>query len=218
MANAVEKAYSAIRNGILSGEFAAGSHLKEEELAVQIGVSRTPVREALRRLNAEDFVKFTPNHGAHVSSWTPEYVEEVFILRAKIEAYAAEVAATRIGADQIRKMEEWASRMEVIARQHDAGFLDEIAACNQKFHALLIDSTKSEHIARLLSWLVQMPIVLRTFENYGDDDLRRSLAHHREIIEALRVGDGRWAAAVMETHIYSARSAYLKARGGAETR
>ena len=215
MPNAVDRAYEVIREGIMSGQYASGDHLKEEELAAQIGVSRTPVREALRRLNSEDFVKFVPNHGAHVMTWAPEYVDEIFVLRAKVESYAAEMAALRIEESDIQQLQEWAIEMDEIAAEKPAGFMNEIAAHNHKFHSLIIQATRSEHLERILGWLVHMPIVLRTFETYEDDDLERSLSHHRELIEAFKTRDGRWAAAVMESHIFSARTVYRKAQDAA---
>ena len=77
MAAAVEKAYAAIREGIMDGTYPGGVHLKAEDLAVAIGVSRTPVREALRRLHAEGLVDFVANRGAYVLTWDRSDVEEV---------------------------------------------------------------------------------------------------------------------------------------------
>jgi DNA-binding transcriptional MocR family regulator len=85
---AVERAYEAIRGGIFSGDHPAGSRLREEELAERIGVSRTPVREALRRLDAEGLVEFMPNRGAHVASWSEDDLREIFGLRACSRASA----------------------------------------------------------------------------------------------------------------------------------
>lgn len=215
MPNAVDRAYEVIRDGIITGRYASGDRLKEEELAAQIGVSRTPVREALRRLNSEDFVKFVPNRGAHVMTWAPEYVDEIFVLRAKIESYAAEMAAARIEEPEIKQLQELAVGMDEIAKQKPTGFMNEIAARNHKFHLLIIQATRSQHLERILDWLVQMPIMLKTFEAYEDGDLERSLNHHRELIEAFKTRDGRWAAAVMESHIFSARTAYRKAQDAA---
>ena len=86
MAAAVEKAYSAIRDGIMDGTYSGGSHLKAEDLAVAIGVSRTPVREALRRLHSEGLVDFVANRGAYVLNWDKSDVDEVFGLRMVLES------------------------------------------------------------------------------------------------------------------------------------
>lgn len=88
MSKASQKAFTAIRGKILSGEFPPGSHLKEEELAEVCGVSRTPIRDALRALAGEDYVKIVPNHGTYVSQWSSSDIEDIFALRAMLEGYA----------------------------------------------------------------------------------------------------------------------------------
>jgi DNA-binding GntR family transcriptional regulator len=80
--NAVDRAYEKIRGGILDGVLAPGSRLKEKALVEYCGVSRTPVRDALRRLAAEDFVSIQPNQGAHVRYWDKEDLDDFFALRA----------------------------------------------------------------------------------------------------------------------------------------
>ena len=104
MAAAVERAYEAIRDRILHRAYAPGSRLKEERLAEEIGVSRTPVREALRRLHIEGWVEFVPNQGAVVSAWTESVVEEVFAIRALLESYGAEMAARNATEAQVAEL------------------------------------------------------------------------------------------------------------------
>src|SRR5215203_6092246 len=101
MARAAEAAYGIIREGILSGELARGQRLREEELALRAGVSRTPVREALRRLDAEGLVDFTPNRGARVTAWSERELEDVYEARALLESYGARLAATRVTAEEL---------------------------------------------------------------------------------------------------------------------
>ena len=78
MSKIADQAYQTIRDKIISGEYTAGSHLKEARIAEDTGASRTPVREALRRLNAEHLVRFEPNRGAYVNSWSLEDIEELY--------------------------------------------------------------------------------------------------------------------------------------------
>ena len=101
MARAVDKAYEVIRNAVLQGEFGVGFRLKENELAESIGVSRTPIREALRRLNSEGLIDFKSNHRATVARWSEENVEDMFRLRALLEGFATGLAAERISDGQI---------------------------------------------------------------------------------------------------------------------
>src|SRR6202050_3223278 len=101
---AAERAYSAVRDGILQGRYNAGSRLTEQELASALGVSRTPVREALRRLHAEGLVEFEPNHGAVVALFELEDAEEIFELRALLEPISARRAAERVTAPIIAQL------------------------------------------------------------------------------------------------------------------
>ncbi len=92
---AVDRAYDAVRSGIIAGRYLAGARLTEQEIATTVGVSRTPVREALRRLDAEGLVEFTPNLGAIVTVWSDADSDEVFDLRAMLESYSARRATLR---------------------------------------------------------------------------------------------------------------------------
>src|SRR4051812_2162338 len=115
MAKAAETAYTVVRDGILSGNFARGERLREEELAGLAGVSRTPIREALRRLDAEGLVEFRPNRGARVTAWTTKELEDLYDARALLESRAARFAASRITADEIAELADLCARMETAA-------------------------------------------------------------------------------------------------------
>ena len=101
---AVDKAYEAVRSGIIAGRYLAGARLTEQEIATTVGVSRTPVREALRRLDAEGLVEFTPNLGAVVTIWSEADSDEVFDLRAMLESYSARRATLRAAPEQIAEL------------------------------------------------------------------------------------------------------------------
>ena len=96
MAKAVDSAYRAIREGILAGTFAQGSHITARQLAEATGLSRTPVREAMRRLDAEGMISLIPNRGAFVASWSDSEIEQLYELRVLLERFAAQNAAERI--------------------------------------------------------------------------------------------------------------------------
>lgn len=211
MASAVERAYAEIRQRILSGQYPSGSRLKEEELAAEIGVSRTPIREALRRLSAGQIVRFGPSRRAYVASWSHDDVDQLFTLRAILEGYGIERAATRITEEEIAALEKLQNKMEKATRSDGADTLDRIASLNNQFHNLLFQAARSDRIALMLPSVIEPPIVLGTFEIYTKEELDRSQQHHREIIEALKAGDPGWASSVMHSHVYAARSVYLRA-------
>jgi DNA-binding GntR family transcriptional regulator len=209
MAAAVEKAYAAIREGIMGGTYPGGAHLKAEDLAVAIGVSRTPVREALRRLHAEGLVDFVANRGAYVLNWDKSDVDEVFGLRMVLESFGAELAATRRTAEQLAQLHDLAQRMTVAARERPPHYLELIAELNTAFHKLIHAASGVKRLSPILLTVIQIPLTMRTFNRYSSEDLERSMAHHREIVAAFEVRDSRWAGAVMRSHIIAAHNVFL---------
>lgn len=202
-----ETAYQALRAGIIDGRYPAGSPLREIMLAAEIGVSRTPIREALRRLDVEGLVELVPNYGAKVSAWTPQDYDEIFELRALLESHAAQLAATRIAPREIDALDALCDAMDAAALGGQPDRFDRIADLNDQFHKGLLSAAKSRRLCDLLGMLVEMPLVLRTYHRYGEDELRRSLGHHREIVAAMRARDGVWAASVMRAHVLAALAA-----------
>jgi DNA-binding GntR family transcriptional regulator len=206
MARAVEQAYRWIHDGITRGDLAAGSHLGEEELADQIGVSRTPIREAIRRLASEGLVEFVPNRGAHVAAWTDRDLAEIFDLRAVLEGFAARLAARNATTSDVDRLRDLADQMEALAAGRSKDRLDQISALNREFHEAIVEIADNRHLASLVSGLVQVPLVHRTFRRYTEQELQRSMGHHRELIEAIGRGDVNWAGTAMRSHIYAART------------
>jgi DNA-binding GntR family transcriptional regulator len=213
MAAALEKAYAAIREGIMGGTYPGGAHLKAEDLAVAIGVSRTPVREALRRLHAEGLVDFVANRGAYVLNWDKSDVEEVFGLRTVLESFGAELAATRRTPEQLAKLRTLAARMTAAARERSPHYLELIAELNADFHKTIHLASGIKRLSPILVTVVQIPLTMQTFSRYSDEDLERSMAHHRELVAALEARDSVWAAAVMRSHIVAAHHVFLGSEG-----
>jgi DNA-binding GntR family transcriptional regulator len=214
MKRAAETAYDEIRRGILSGRFAPGERLKEKELSADLGVSRTPIREALRRLDQERLVNFVPNHGTYVADWAPQDLEEIFALRALLESHAARLAATRMSADELAELRRMVADMdEAIAR----GDSDGLTHANNRFHTLILSAAESPRLEAMVLRLLEVPLILRTFMHYSGDDLTRSMNHHRELLAAFAHGDPDWAQSVMSSHVKSAFSAFSRSGGPADS-
>lgn len=205
MSQAGELAYQAIREAIAEGRFVAGARLREEELSSSIGVSRTPVREALRRLSAEGIVEFLPNRGAHVASWSDTDLEEIFELRATLEGLAAQRAAARITPEVLAELDRLATEMEERLGDRSERARFEIAQRNNEFHSLVLEASESRQLVTTTRGVIQVALVHRTFSRYSERALARSFAHHRELIEALSAGDAGWSGSVMRSHILAAR-------------
>lgn len=208
---AADAAYGIIRQGILDSRWPAGAHLREQELAAATGVSRTPVREALRRLEADGLVTLVPNLGARVNAWGDQDLDEIFGLRVLLESHAAELAASRIGRREIAELERLCEQMEEVISHYPQVDHQVLSVYNDRFHGLLLNASGNRRLQQLLKQVVEMPLVLRTFARYSHRDLLRSMAHHREITEALAAGDGAWAAAVMRAHVRAGRAVFRDA-------
>jgi len=204
---AVDRAYEAVRSGILGGRYLAGARLTEQEIATTVGVSRTPVREALRRLDAEGLVEFTPNLGAVVTTWNEEDSDEIFDLRAMLEAYGVRRATVRATDAQIAEMRRLAELQYRESVERKAGHLERIGELNSQFHRRMQEAAGSPRLVRALAGLIEAPLMMRTFQKYTAEDLQRSAQHHLEIVSALEARDAEWAASVMFSHVHAARGA-----------
>jgi len=205
MARAFDKAYRAVRDGIIAGRFPPSRRITEQEVAAVAGVSRTPVREALRRLHAEGIVDFRPNQGAMVTAWSAEETDEIFELRALLESYGARRAAQRATAKQMATLRELAERQQEESLKRTEGYLERICEINSRFHRELQVAAASPRLSQALASILEAPLVLMTFRNYTPEELLRSASHHLEIVRAIESHDGDWAASVMRSHVLAAR-------------
>lgn len=204
------KAYEVIRNEIIEGNFAPGDRITEAEIAESAKVSRTPVREALHRLEAEGLIRFVPNQGAFVSSWGNKEAEDIFNLRAALESYAARLCVERASANDIETLARLATKQHAISLARTGSFLATIADLNSQFHEALLSAADSDLLRASMSSLTNAPLVFQTFREYSHPDLMRSAEHHLELVEALRHRNGDWAESVMRAHIYAARTVFRK--------
>ncbi|QUD89330.1 GntR family transcriptional regulator [Phenylobacterium montanum] len=210
MAVAVESAYRAIRDGIVSGVYQPGDHLTAQDLAAASGVSRTPVREAMRRLHAEGLIRVIPNRGAFVASLDETDIHKIYDLRVVLEGYAAEAASRSADDRQIEALQALADQLGEMVSDPATLDLDLVAANNNSFHRLLVAAADNARLETALASIVEAPLVLRTFRRYSLEELQRSASQHRELVKALRAHDGLWARSVMTSHILAGRDALLK--------
>jgi DNA-binding GntR family transcriptional regulator len=209
VARAAQEAQATLRAAILGGEIAPGARLGEVELAEQLGVSRTPVREALRRLAADGLVEVLPNRGARVAQWTPDDLDEIYELRALLESHGAARAATRIDPAEVAVLAKLCDDMDACVRRARKRDLDRITALNAEFHTRILESAGTPRLLALMAAVVQVPLVSRTFHEYSAEALARSLGHHRELVAAMGARDPAWAESVMRSHVLAARAVLL---------
>lgn len=214
MKRASEVAYKEIRKGIIAGRFAPGERLKEKNLSADIGVSRTPIREALRRLDQERLVNFVPNHGTYVADWAAEDLEEIFALRSLLEGHAAALAATRMDEDDLERLRDLVARMDAAITHGDG---DALTGANHQFHNLILSTANSPRLEAMVHRLLEVPLILRTFMRYNREDLTRSMNHHRELLAAFAHRDADWAQSVMRSHVLAAFAAFARNVGPADS-
>jgi DNA-binding GntR family transcriptional regulator len=206
---AVDRAIDAIRERVLVGEFAGGERLGEVELASELGMSRTPVRQALLRLAAEGLVEVAPNRGARVVARSSEELEYVFELRARLEGLAARQAAVRATTEQLDRLDEIANTLRTHSARREMSVVTEL---NSLFHATIIEIAASAALASSVSGLLYASVMARTQDSFDDAAAQRSANHHIEIVAALRMNDPDWAESVMHSHLLSARASLLGPR------
>ncbi|MDN5765102.1 MAG: GntR family transcriptional regulator [Humibacillus sp.] len=202
---AADRAYTAIRHQILTGERDGGEWLRETDLSMALGVSRTPVREALRRLAAEGLVSHERNRGVRVQNWSSHDLDEIFSLRTVLEPWGSALAAER-GVADTDELDDLANRMDRAASGPTPD-VELITPLNNRFHRLILEASGNSRLVTLVASVVDVPLVSRTFSRYGPESLRRSVAHHHEIVSALRAHDPIWAESVMRSHVRSAWAA-----------
>lgn len=214
MSRASERAYAAIRAHLLSGAVRPNEQLTEDQLAQITGVSRTPVREAVQRLENELLLVRSDTKRLFVADWSRDDIEEMFTLRQMLECHAAERAAKRLSREQIATLESLNRELKAAIEQSPPDvvrFLD----ANRAFHEVIIDAAHSPRLAQLLAKLVEAPVVLRTARTYSQGDLRQSARDHDELVSAFAARDPDWARAVMGSHLRRAFHTFARAVGPA---
>lgn len=198
-----EHAYQWIKGRILRNEWPEGAPLKESTLSAEIGVSRTPIREALRRLTLEGLVETIPNQGSRLVRWSAHDLDEIFGLRMLLEAHGARLAAQRITDSQRNELYALCDAMErvVDAGTDDVSARQRLTKLNEEFHCVVLKAAHSERLQALCSQVVYLPLVYRTFSIYDKVEIMRSMAHHRELADAFTAGDPVWAESVMRAHL-----------------
>lgn len=196
----VSLAYERIRDLILDGEVPAGTRLGQVDLAEQLGISRTPVREALRRLTGEGLVEFRDNRGFRVAQPPLEDVVRRLEVRLLLEPGIATLAAERATAEVLDALEdaiERERRAKTAVAAHDA---------SRDFHLLLAAASQNRELVATLEglWLIEVGRRLLSRRRAAAHWQAGDVAEHQAILGAVRAGDGRRAAALMEQHVRDA--------------
>ena len=205
--------FERLRRMIIEGEYGPDERLIEEQLADRLGVSRTPIRQALTMLEAEGLVELVPNKGAMVCSFSADDVWDIYDLRAVLEGHAARRAASRVGEGELDRLAALAEEMEgLVGRFSDhEEEIRRLVSLNQEFHGTIVEASRNRRLGRLLRGPVQIPLMFKAFFWYGPHERTISNHYHRQILLAIQAGDADRAEIVMREHVYEGRDFVLRA-------
>lgn len=203
MSSARDYVYGELRRRLMAGSFMPGERLREEHIAAELSVSRTPVRSAIERLVTDGLVKHEGRRGAVVLGWQDRDIDEAFELRMLLEPYSAKAAAERASPEQILELERINQCMLDAINSDAPDSVAQVQHFNNQFHHALLDAAQSARVRSMVESLLDMPIIIGSFYFYTRDDMLRSVEHHRQIIAALRARDAECAQIAMRFHLAS---------------
>ena len=211
------QAYDALRTAIVSGSYPAETRLKEADLASDLGMSRTPIREAIRQLELDGLVSITPNAGAVVREMTAQDVEEIFALRAVLEGFSASEAAQRMNDAEIAALAVNQSDLQNCSSRGTDANVDRLMTLNGEFHRALIRGSQNTRLMALHDKVTELPLLWRT-RFWGSPPARESaVMYHGEVVEAIHARDPLRADAVMKSHLYAAKDFFAAQSEGGST-
>lgn len=198
-----QEVLEALRNAILNDDFEVGSRILEADVAEQMGVSRAPVREAIRQLEQEGLVQFNPHRGAVVLGLPEAEIDAIYEMRAVIESRAMARVATTLTPEQDEQLE---SLIEQMKEPLASGDIDRVAELDWQLHGLIIDLSEFKLLRRTWQSLDGL-VRLRSYQALGrqtdasDYFNRTAIASHLELLTALRTGDPEIASQAGSAHV-----------------
>jgi DNA-binding GntR family transcriptional regulator len=193
-----EEVYDSLKKSILHGKLKAGQRLIEENLAHQIGISRTPVREAFHKLERDDLVTRLPKGGFAVREFTKEDVEEIFGIRSALESYAAYLATFHIPPERISILEK---KIEESERALENGDDEKVVLLHTEFHDLLYKSCKSKKLTDMINNFRDYFYRYRSALLHTKEGFTYSLEGHRQMLEAMRNKNARLVERLVRKHL-----------------
>lgn len=202
-----ELVLEAIRTAIMNGTLQPRERLMELQLAEELGVSRTPIREALRKLELEGFIVMVPRKGAYVADLSFKDIADVFEIRAALEGLAAGLAAERITEDELDSMERLlVGKQEAITQ----GDIDKLVEVDTSFHELLYKASRNARLATIISNLREQIQRFRLTSLSFPGRNKESLKEHKQLVEAIQARDSQLARQLAQEHIENAENVLIE--------
>ena len=201
------RVFHKLREDILSGKYEDYEELKEVAIGEEMGVSRTPVREAFRQLELEGLIQIVPNKGAYVTGITEKAVKDIYMIRSLLEGLCARWATEHITKEQLEEMEENVYLAEFHAKK---GHLEQLAELDNRFHDILYEACNSKILEHQLKDFHQYVLRVRKKTLASANRGPKSNEEHAGILEAIRSGNGELAEKLANTHMINAYENMVK--------
>ncbi|MBR5229817.1 MAG: GntR family transcriptional regulator [Firmicutes bacterium] len=192
-----------VRERILKGEYEIGEKIKENQIATELRVSRTPIREAFKLLENEGLIDYIPNRGCFAKGFTRQDVEDIYAVREALEELAVCWAVERITPEEVSALEEECDLMEFYTKKKDR---KKVLELNSSFHDIIYTSARSRFLAQVLRSYKEYIDKTRKVIFYEQSYLEAILAEHRLILEAISERDKAKAIAAMRGHLDASQS------------
>ena len=201
------RVFQKLREDILSGKYQEHEELKEVAIGEELGVSRTPVREAFRQLELEGLIQIIANKGADVTGITAKDVKDIYMIRSLLEGLCARLATEKITKEQMEEMEENIYLADFHAQK---GHMDQMAELDNRFHDILYEACDSKLLEHTLKDYHEYVLRVRQKTLSTNTRGRASNDEHRQIMEAIKAGDADRAEKLANQHMINAYDNMVK--------
>lgn len=191
-----------IRDRVLKGEYKIGEKIKENQIATELRVSRTPIREAFKILESEGLIDYKPNRGCFAKGFTRRDIEDIYAVRKALEVLSVEWAVDRITSEQIGRLQDQCDLMEFYTIRGEGR---KVLAVNADFHEIIYNATGSRFMSQVLRSYKEYIEQTRKAIFYEEKYLKEILMEHRSILEAIKSGDVDRAKRSMAAHLDSSK-------------
>ena len=205
-----------IRDNILNGVYKEQDELRETTIGKELGVSRTPVREALRQLELEGLVTIVPNKGAYVTGITAKDVKDIYIVRSYLEGLCARWATEHITEEQLDELEEIVLLSEFHMKKEGHNNTEQMALLDGKFHDVLYQASNSRILGHVLTDFHRYVQMARKSSIVSEERARKSIREHKQILRAIKDKDADLAEQLANEHILHVIQNLRKQRFGEE--
>ena len=194
------RVFQKIREDILSGKYKENQELRENTIGKKLGVSRTPVREALRQLELKGLVTIIPNKGAYVTGFSDKDIQDIYMICMLLEGLCARWATEHITQQQLDELDEVIILSEFYMKK-DSNIKDQMISLDSRFHEILYEASESRFLSKLLNDFNNYVKSINGSMLVSSDRMRKSIREHKQILRAIRDGDADMAEQLANEHV-----------------